>query len=63
MKAITIKPNYKHRVPFKPTQVHRNKKKYTRISKSLLKKILEGDADARAGRLFTHKQVFGRELK
>lgn len=35
MKAITIKPNYKHRVPFKPTQVHRNKKKYTRRGKGV----------------------------
>gem|GEM_PF-1540417 len=31
---ITIKPNYKHRVPHKPTKVHRNKKKYTRKGKA-----------------------------
>ena len=37
MKEITIKPNYKHRVPFKPTQVHRNKKKYIRIGKNKVK--------------------------
>ncbi len=31
---ITIKPSYKHRVPHKPTKVHRNKKKYTRKGKA-----------------------------
>ncbi len=31
---IKIKPSYKHRVPHKPTKVHRNKKKYTRKGKT-----------------------------
>jgi hypothetical protein len=31
---IIIKPSYKHRVPHKPTKVHRNKKKYTRKGKA-----------------------------
>jgi hypothetical protein len=29
-----IKPSYKHRVPHKPTKVHRNRKKYTRKGKT-----------------------------
>ena len=33
-KEIKIKPSYKHRVPHKPTKVHRNKKKYTRKGKT-----------------------------
>ncbi|MCK4250002.1 hypothetical protein KAX97_01035 [candidate division WOR-3 bacterium] len=31
---IKIKPSYKHRVPHKPTKVHRNKKKYSRKGKT-----------------------------
>jgi hypothetical protein len=31
---IKIKASYKHRVPHKPTKVHRNKKKYTRKGKT-----------------------------
>lgn len=30
---IKIKPSYKHRAPHKPTQVHKDKKKYTRKGK------------------------------
>jgi hypothetical protein len=47
---IIIKPRYKHRAPHKPTQIHRNKKKYTRKGKprdkrqkELLEDIEEGD--------------------
>jgi len=32
--TITIKPHYKHRVPHRPTRVHRNRKKYTRKGKT-----------------------------
>lgn len=38
---IKIKPSYKHRVPHKPTKVHRNKKKYTRKGKTKNKIIKE----------------------
>jgi len=37
-REIKIKPSYKHRVPHKPTKVHRNKKKYTRKGKVKNKK-------------------------
>jgi len=40
-KEIKIKPSYKHRVPHKPTKVHRNKKKYTRKGKTKNKIIKE----------------------
>ncbi|MEM2933197.1 MAG: hypothetical protein QXK80_01995 [Candidatus Pacearchaeota archaeon] len=37
---ITIKPNYKHRVPYRPTKVHKNNKNYDRKkSKEELKEI------------------------
>ena len=38
---IKIKPNYKHRVPHKPTKVHRNKKKYIRKGKAMDKRQKE----------------------
>lgn len=42
-KVIIIKPNYKHRVPHKPTQVHKSQKKYDRKrSKRELKEELKG---------------------
>lgn len=38
---VKIKPSYKHRVPHKPTKVHRNKKKYSRKGKTKNKIIKE----------------------
>jgi hypothetical protein len=32
--TITIKPSRRRRIPHKPTQVHRDKKKYTRKGKA-----------------------------
>ncbi len=39
---IKIKPSYKHRVPHKPTRVHRDRTKYTRkgrVAERIRKKI------------------------
>jgi hypothetical protein len=32
--SIKVKPSFKHRVPHKPTKVHKNKKKYSRRGKA-----------------------------
>lgn len=43
--TITIKPSRKRRAPHKPTQVHRDKKKYTRKGKDKDKRKKELETD------------------